>query len=305
MIKFIIKRLIGGIFTIIIVAIIVFSIIHIIPGTPLSSHANLPENIKQNIINKYGLDKSLNEQIGIYFYNITHGDLGLSIRNNGRTVNEIIYAHLPVSLIIGGIALILSLIVAIPLGILVATNQKKVVSSICKTSSIIIASIPEFIIAILFQYIFCVKLKWMPSFVADDWTTMILPIIILALYPSAIIFQLIKNSMTEELKKDYIVMLKVSGIPYSKILYKYALKNACVPLLNYLGPLAVSILTGSFVVEKTFGIPGIGRYFIVSVLDRDYTVILGLTLFFTILMVIFNFLTDIICKILNPKTNIE
>ncbi len=143
------------------------------------------------------------------------------------------------------------------------------------------------------------------SFISDDWTTMILPIIILALYPSAIIFQLIRDSMAEELKKDYIVMLTVAGVSYNKILYKYALKNACIPLINYLGPLIVSILTGSFVVEKTFGIPGIGRYFIVSVLDRNYTVILGLTLFFTILMVLFNLLTDITCKILNPKINIE
>ena len=305
MIKFIIKRLILGLFTIIIVAIIVFFMIHIIPGTPLSSRANLPDNIKQNIINKYGLDKSLNEQISVYFYNILHGDLGLSIRNNGRTVNDIILNHLPISMGIGGMALILSMIVAIPLGVYAATNPKKTTTSLCKISSIIIASIPEFIIAILFQYIFCVKLKWIPTFISNDWTTMILPIVILTLYPGAIIFQLIKNSIAEELKKDYITMLIVSGVPYKKILFKYALRNAYIPLLNYIGPLIVSILTGSFVVEKTFGIPGIGRYFIVSVLDRDYTVILGLTLFFTVLMVFFNLLTDIICKILDPKIDIE
>lgn len=305
MIKFVIKRLIGGIITIILVIILVFFMIHSIPGSPFTSQVNLPENIKQNVINKYGLDKPLHQQLIAYFDNILHGDLGMSIKSNGRTVNSIISEHLPISMIIGGISVILCIIIAIPLGVLAATHESKLIDIICRFFSIITASTPGFVVAVLFQYIFCVKLKWFPSFTLSNWTAIILPISVLILYPFAIIFQLIRNNMIEELKKDYIIMAKMSGISNNKILYKYALKNACIPLINYLSPVIVSVLTGSFAVEKVFGIPGIGRYFITSVLDSDYTVVLGLTVFFTILMVTFNLFSDIFYKILNPRVVIE
>ena len=187
MIKFVIKRLIGGIITIILVIILVFFMIHSIPGSPFTSQVNLPENIKQNVINKYGLDKPLHQQLIAYFDNILHGDLGMSIKSNGRTVNSIISEHLPISMIVGGISVILCIIIAIPLGVLAATHESKLIDIICRFFSIITASTPGFVVAVLFQYIFCVKLKWFPSFTLSNWTAIILPISVLILYPLAII----------------------------------------------------------------------------------------------------------------------
>ena len=305
MLKFIIKRSIWGIITIILVVTLVFFMIHAIPGSPFSSQSNLPENIKNNVLNKYNLDKPLPEQLLSYFNNMIHGDLGMSIKNNGRTVNSIITEHLPISMIIGATSMLLCMIIAIPLGVLAAIHESKIIDWICRGFSIITASTPGFVIAVLLQYFICVKLKWLPSFASNNWKGLILPIFILTLYPFAIIFQLIRNNMIEELKKDYIIMATMEGIPQNKIIYNYALKNACIPMITYISPVIVSVLTGSFAVEKVFGIPGIGRYFIVSVLDSDYTVVLGLTVFFTMLMVTFNLISDVVYKVLNPKIKME
>lgn len=302
--KIIIRRSLISIISLFLVITIVFGIIHFIPGSPFASENNVSQEVQENILAKYGLNKPLSDQYFQYLGNILRGDFGISLKSDGRTVNNIIKEHLPLSMIIGIVSLILCICIAIPFGIIAALHEGRKTDIFLKFFSIITISSPLFVISVIFQYIFCVKLKWFPAVNFNGVDSIILPIIILSLYPFATIFQLVRSNMIEELKKDYIIVAKQLRIPQKKIII-YAFKNISHTVISYLGPTTVNVLTGSFVVEKVFGVPGIGRYFIVSVLDRDYTTIMGLTVLFAIMMIFANLCTDILCKIINPRINIQ
>lgn len=305
MFKYILKRLFSSIITIGVVVTITFILIHAIPGGPFDSEKNLPENIKFNLEAKFGLNKSLIEQYTVYLKNVSQGDLGPSIIYEDRTVNDIIKNSFPISARIGVCAISFATTTGLYLGIHAAVNKGKWQDKVCLTISTFAMTTPNFILATILIYIFAVKLKLFPVIGLDNINSYILPVLSLAMHPLAFISKLIRSNMLEVLQKDYIKSARARGLSPNKIIYKYALKNAIIPVISYLGSILAFVLTGSFVVESIFGINGLGQEFIQSIYNRDYTVILGITIFYSTLFILFNFTVDIIYLFVDPRIKLK
>jgi oligopeptide transport system permease protein len=304
MTRFLLKRTLYAVITMFFTVTIVFFIIRAIPGTPFASNYNLSPQIKENMLTKYGMDKSLFLQYRTFLSNLLRGDLGISITSSGRSVNDIISDHAVISAFIGFLALIIGCTVSVIIGIYSAIHEGGIIDKIFRAMTALYFATPVFVIAVLLQYIFCVNFDIFPVLSGNKYQNMFLPIIILALFPFSNMFQIVRNGMIDEFKKDYFLFAKLINISKTKLYFKYVLKNISIPVVTLLFPLAVSVLTGSFIIETVFGIPGIGRYYILSVVNRDYTTILGLTVFFTALMIAANLLVDILCKLIDKRIQI-
>lgn len=301
MVHYIIKRIFSLIIVLFVVITVTFALMHSIPGGPFTSERNLPPAVMKNIEERYHLNDPLWVQYADYLKNVIKGDLGPSFKYEARTVNEIIAESFPVSAQLGTIAILLSVAIGVPVGIISALRQNQWPDYLAMFLGTIGISVPNFIISTILIYIFALKLDLLPAAMWGDPEYMILPAVSLAGFPTAFIARLMRSSMLEVLSQDYIKTAKAKGLSSLQIICRHALKNALIPVVTYLGPLIAAVFTGSFVIESIFAIPGLGRHFVTSIYNRDYTVILGITVFYSTLLIVLNFLVDMAYVLLDPR----
>jgi oligopeptide transport system permease protein len=302
------KRLGVSILTILLVAAITFFLMNAIPGSPFMTEKSTPKQI-QLANEKYGLDKPLPVQFVNYVKNLLKGDMGTSLKMQQDTaVTKILFGQgkFVRSIKLGLLALLVAVLIGIPLGTLAAYNRGRWIDSLLRVITTVGIAVPSFVVATLFLFGFGVHLGWLPtqSGNLDTVASYIMPVICLAFYPSCYIAKLTRTSMLDSISQDYIRTARAKGVKTKKILFKHALRNSLIPVITYLGPLTAGIITGSLVVEQIFNIPGIGNYFVSSIINRDYPIIMGTTVLLAALIVIMNLVVDIAYKIVDPRINI-
>lgn len=305
MAKYILKRIGTSIITLWAVITITFFMLRLLPGGPFTGERNIPEAIMQNLEVKYGLDKPLFEQYGLYLKNLLQGDLGESMKYAGREVSEIISYSFPSSAKLGVVVIIIALVLGISLGIIAALKYNTWPDSLCMVLATLGVTIPSFVLASVLMYIFGVKYKLLPVTGLNSPVSYILPALALGGYSIAFISRLTRSKLLETLGSDYIRTARAKGVSSFKIIVKHALRNTLIPIITYLGPLIAGILTGSFVVEKIFAIPGLGREFVNTISNRDYTVIMGVTVFYSAILIICNLLVDLLYGIIDPRIKLD
>ena len=312
--KFLIKRIAMGLVTLWLVITITFFLIHMLPGDPFQSEKAIPPKVKENLMAKYHLDRPLGEQYVEYLKNIAKGDSGASMKVRGRTVNDVINKSFFVSADLGARSIIFALVLGIPLGIIAALKRGKYQDKLSMIIAIIGISVPSFVLAGLMQKYFVdihngilIENGFLPEFFRirlsgwDSPEKKILPVVALGLYTVALIARLLRDKMIEVMGQDYIRLAIAKGVKPKNIVFKHALRNAILPIITIMGPTIAAVLTGSFVIEKMFSIPGLGKYFVDSINDRDYTMVLGVTVFYAIFLIIMMILVDIVYVLVDPK----
>lgn len=303
--KYIITRILQSFLVLILVATITFLLMNMVPGSPFLSEKPPSPEVMEQLNKKYGLDKPLSVQLKKYLINTLKLDFGVSLKmQKNRPVIEILKEMFPTSAKIGLIALSWSILVGLPLGCLAAYHRGDGVDSFLRVLTTIGISVPGFVVATLLLIFFGVKLKVLPTMGLGKVSAYVLPCFSLGFNPMCYIARLSRSSMLDVINQDYIRTARAKGVPASKILFKHALRNAFIPVLTYLGPLTASILCGSFVVESVFSLPGMGRYFINSILNRDYPIIMATTIFFAALVIFMNLVVDILYKFVDPRIDI-
>lgn len=305
MAKYILKRIATSIITLWAVITITFFMLRLLPGGPFTGERNIPEAIMQNLEVKYGLDKPLFEQYGLYLKNLLQGDLGESMKYAGKEVSEIISYSFPSSAKLGVVVISIALIFGITLGIIAALKYNSWPDSLCMVLATLGVTIPSFVLATVLMYIFGVKYKLLPVTGLNSPVSYILPALALGGYSIAFISRLTRSKLLETLNSDYIRTARAKGVSRFKVIVKHALRNTLIPIITYLGPLIAGILTGSFVVEKIFAIPGLGREFVNTISNRDYTVIMGVTVFYSSILIICNLLVDLLYGIIDPRIKLD
>lgn len=303
--KYIIKRVLIGFVTLFVLASVTFFLMKATPGSPFSlAKYKTPEALAAAEA-KYNLDKPLMEQYVIYLKGVAQGNLGESMINTGRSVSYYIKTGFPVTARLGLIAFILALVGGIALGTGAALSRHKWVNNLCMFVATIGVSVPSFLIAMIMLIIFGVQLHILPFIGLNSPLNYIMPALSLAFYPIAMIARLTRSSMLEVMNQDYIILARSKGTPYKKVVIKHALKNAMLPVVTYAGPMFAFMLTGSFVIESVFSIPGIGSAFVSCITTRDYPIIMGLTIFLGFLVITFNLITDILSAIIDPRIKLD
>ena len=304
--KYILKRLLIGVVTLLALATITFFLMHIIPGSPFAGETSkLPAAVKEKLIAKYGLDKPLVVQYVTYLRNAIHGDFGTSLNRKGREVMEIIMGGIRPTASLGLVAFVIAMTVGILLGTISAFSRQRWVSGLVAVISTIGVSVPSFLIALLMMLVFGVLLGWLPIVGLSSWRHYIMPGIALSLAPIAMIARLVRSSLLEVMRQDYMVLARSKGTPELQVITRHALKNALIPVITYAGPLIATLLTGSFVIETLFSIPGIGAEFVTSVSNRDYTLIMALTIFYGAFIIVANIVTDLITAAIDPRIRLS
>jgi len=299
MVKYVVKRIFAAVVTMIIISIITFALMKLVPGGPFLSEKAPSASVTKALEAKYGLDKPIVEQYFTYMSGAIKGDFGPSIKKRGRTVADIIASGFPVSARIGGLSIIVSVLLGIPLGSIAAFKRGKWQDNIILVGATTGISIPSFITASLLLITFGVSNQL--TYGIGSAAHYIMPVISLAFLPTAYIARLIRASMLDVMSQDYMRTAKAKGLSQTVVLFKHALRNSVLPVITYLGPALAYTLTGSFVVEKIFTIPGLGNEFVSSIVNRDYPMIMGTTLFLSALLIAMNVLVDIVYKIVDPR----
>ena len=306
MLKYILKRLGAGLVSIFVLVTITFFLMHAIPGGPFSpaEERNVPQKVLDQIADKYGLNDPVPVQYVKYLNNLLHGDLGTSFKRQDTTVNELIANGFPVSASVGIWGVALALAVGIPLGMVAAVKRGKLPDAFSMVFATIGVSVPSFVVCVLMMYLFCEKWKIFPSYGLTSWRHYVLPVFCMAFSQIAYITRLMRSSMLETMMQEYIRTERSKGVPEFQVIGKYALKNSILPVVTYVGPMVAALLTGTFIIEKLFSIPGLGRYFVSAISDRDYSVTLGLTIFVGTMIVICNLIVDILYAVIDPRVKI-
>lgn len=299
--RYIVKRLISMIITLFFIVTITFILMHTIPGGPFTGEKKLPPEIEAALNEKYHLNEPVFVQYTTYLKNILKGDLGPSYQVKGETVNHIIAQTFPASAQLGFIAIAIILLIGVPLGVIAALKQGTWIDSGVMFLAILGVTIPSFVIATLMIYVFAVKVHVLPAARWGTWKHMIMPSIALASYSFAFIARLTRSSMLEVVSQDYIRTARAKGLSETVVIFKHALKNALIPIVTYIGPLAAGLLTGSFVIEKIFAVPGLGRSFVESITNRDYTLIMGVTIFYAVFLVGMILIVDLLYGLIDPR----
>jgi oligopeptide transport system permease protein len=303
--KYIFKRIVSSIITLWVVVTATFILAHVIPGGPFDREKVLPPEILKNIQERYNLDKSLLWQYQDYIGDLVKLDLGPSFQQRGTSVNDIINRGFPVSAKLGAVAVSISLVFGIILGIISAYKQGKWQDNLAMFISTLGVTIPSFVVATLLIYFLGEKLRWFPVFGLSSPKHYVMPAMALAGFSMAFVSRLIRSSLLEVIRQDYIRAARARGLSETSIIFVHSLRNAILPVITYIGPLVAAILTGSFVVERIFTIPGLGRSFVDSIANRDYTLVLGVTVFYSFLLITCNLLVDVIYALVDPRINIE
>ena len=303
--KYFAKRLGMAILTIFLVACLTFLLMNAVPGSPWLSEKTPSETTLAALNAKYGLDKPLWQQYLTYMAGASHGDFGDSLKQRGRTVMDIITMKFPVSARVGGVSVLVALLLGVPLGCIAALKRGKFLDNLISVVSTCGIAVPSFVICTLLLYFFGVRLQILPTMGLTSWKHYVMPVMALAFYPTAYIMRLMRSSMLDVLGQDYMRTAKAKGLAGGKILFKHALRNAILPVITYVGPLLAYTVTGSFVVEKIFTIPGLGGEFISAINGRDYTLIMGTTIFLATLIILMNVVVDIVYKIVDPRIKLK
>lgn len=303
--KYIIKRVALGLLSIFIVATITFCLMNLVPGGPFVAEKSISKAAQEALNAKYGLDKPFLQRYLTYMSDLLKGDMGLSLKQRGRTVSDIIFSRLPVSMRLAGVAVAVSLLVGIPLGCLSAYNRGKLADNFIIVLATCGIAIPSFITSVILLYTFGSKLQLLPTIGLNTLSSYIMPVTALSVYPTAYITRLMRSSLLDVMGQDYIRTARAKGLGNFKILFKHAIRNAILPVITYVGPMLASLMTGSFVVEKIFTIPGLGREFVSAITNRDYTMIMGTTILLATFIIIANVIVDILYKIIDPRINLK
>ena len=303
MLKYIIKRVILAIVTVLLICIITFFLMNAVPGGPFNREKALSEATVQALNERYNLDKPILVQFGLYMKGILQGDFGVSLKN-GREIKDIIGESFPISCKIGLMAVAIALVLGTILGSIAALCRNKLPDRIIIFLSTLFTAVPSFILATLLLLVFSIKLGWVSVWSAND-TNYVLPVIALCAYPMAYTTRLAKTSMLDALSQDYIRTARAKGVAKWKIIFKHALRNSLLPVITYAGPEIAYIITGSMVVETVFTIGGIGSKFVSAINNRDYTMIMATTIFLAVLMVVANLICDLLYKLVDPRIKYE
>jgi len=314
--QFILRRIVLGLIAMWMVVTLTFILMHNLPGDPFVSKKAVPPQVLKNISEKYGLDKPVLEQYFIYLGNISKGDMGISMKYANKSVNSIIARAFPISLDLGLRALFIALFMGLFIGVIAALNKNKPIDDISLFISVIGVSIPGFVIGTLSQYLLCYKFSGFVSEVTgSNWRLFpvsgwggfnytIVPSGVLAFGVMTIIIRMMRTSMLEVLNQNYILSARAKGLSKREIVLRHSLKNALFPIVSVLGPLTASILMGSFAIEKIFSIPGLGHYLVSSVQEKDYTMVIGISLFTSLVLVLVNTVTDILYSVIDPRVKL-
>ncbi len=296
-------RLLSAVPTLLLVVVLAFMLMRAAPGGPFDEERPLPPDTAANIERAYNLDAPLHEQLLIYLGGLLQGDFGPSYRYAGYSVAELMGAALPVSMLLGGLSLLVALTIGLPAGIVAAMRQDSVLDRLVTGTAMFGISVPVLIVAPLLVLLFAVRLGWLPA----GWSgnspaaALVLPVVALALPQIAYLTRLMRASMIEVLGSDFIRTARAQGLRTGTVIRRHALRPALLPILSYLGPSVAAVLTGSIVVEQVFGIPGLGQLFVRASLNRDYTVVLGVTIVYASMVIVLNMLVDIVYAWLDPR----
>ncbi len=306
MLLFALKRLATGIPTLLLLMTLTFFLMRLAPGGPFDKERSLPPEIELALKAEYHLDESLPRQYAHYLGGLLRGDLGPSFQYQGSRVSELLGKGLKVSALLGGLAMLLALLLGAAAGIFAAVRQHRWPDVTLMSAALLGISIPAYVIAPLMVLVFAVTLHWLP---AGGWADgrvadVLLPVLALALPQVAAIARLMRGALLEVLHAPFIRTARAKGLPERIVIFRHALKPALMPLLSHLGPATAGILTGSVVVEQIFDVPGIGRYFVQGALNRDYTLVLGVVSFYGALIVLFNFVVDLLYGVLDPRVRL-
>ena len=305
MTRYVFRRLGGAIIILWVIITVTFALMHAIPGGPFTTEKKLPPQVKASIEAKYHLDDPVWKQYGDYLGGVITGDLGPSYKYEGRSVNDIISDAFPISAQLGLLSLMVAVVGGIAAGAISAMRPNGIVDYAVTILSTIGISVPTFIIGAVLVYVVGFELGWFPVALWRGPSYMVLPVLTLAAQPMAFIARLTRSGLLDVYQQEYIRTARAKGLSSWTILTRHALGNAILPVITYLGPLAASLLTGSFIVETIFAIPGLGQYFVTSIYNRDYTVILGITIFCSALVVFLNILVDMIYPLIDPRVTTE
>lgn len=301
MLRYAMRRLITSLLTLLLVIVLTFFLMQIVPGGPFLGENVNPE-VTQKLLEKYGYDQPIMVQFGNYIRGLFQGDMGVSmVVKSGDPVTGVIADHFPVSCKLGLIALALAVFVGIPLGVFAAMKHNSIFDRVFIFMASLFVSVPSFIMTIALMLIFGVWLSILPIAYLSDWTSYIMPVFGMAIYPMFNLARLTRTTMLDVTGQDYIKTARAKGLSTFKIMFKHALRNALIPVVTSMGPMIAGILTGSFVVEKVFAINGIGKYFISSITSRDYPLIMGTTIFFAVLLIACNYVVDLLYGIIDPR----
>ena len=303
--RFLVKRTLTMVVTLLVIITITFIMMHAIPGGPFTREKALPEAVLEALNQKYHLDDPLWKQYVDYVKGVLTFNLGPSFQRAGVTVNQLIKEGFPATLKIGLASVLVIIVVGIPLGIISALKQNKWQDGLVMFIATLGVTIPSFVMATGIIYIFSAKYNVLPSNGLTTWKHMIGPVIALSGFSLSFVARLTRSSMLEVLQQDYIRTARAKGLSNNKVIYKHALKNALIPVVTYMGPMIASLLTGSFVIEKVFAIPGMGKHFVESVGNRDYTVLMGITIFYALFLVVMVLLVDILYSVIDPRIKME
>lgn len=306
MLQYVFKRLLGALPTLLVIITLAFFLIRLAPGGPFDTERPIPPEIAANIERAYHLDQPLPVQYGYYLLNVLQGDFGPSFKYKDHSVSALIAEGFPVSLQLGVFAMLLALLIGLPAGILAALHQNRPLDHAVMAVAMTGITVPNFVMAPLLALVFGVFLHWLPVAGWDaGWKSAVLPVIALALPQIAYAARLMRASMLETLSSPHIRTAFAKGLPMRLILWRHVLKGALLPVLSWLGPATAAIITGSVVIEQIFGIPGIGRHFVQGALNRDYTLVMGVVVFYGALIILMNLLVDVIYGLMDPRVRYD
>ncbi len=303
MLRFAVRRLFSAIPTLLVIITAAFFLMRVAPGGPFDEEQAIPPEIHANLEAAYGLDKPMVVQFGNYLAGLLHGDLGPSFKYRDFRVSELIARGLPVTLTVGGLALLLALAVGVPLGMLAALRQNGMVDHTVMALALVGIAVPSFVVAPVLALVFGVQLHWLPvaGWEAGSPRYLVLPVVTLALPFIAYLARLARGSLLEVLQSPFIRTARAKGLAPGYILRRHALKPTLLPVLSFLGPATAALLTGSLVVEQVFGLPGVGRYFVQGAINRDYTLVMGMVIFYAALILLLNLAVDMLYGWLDPR----
>jgi oligopeptide transport system permease protein len=301
--RYVFSRVGSGIATIFLIVTLAFFLIRLAPGGPFDEDRELPPEVAAQLLAAYHLDEPMHLQYLRYLSQLLRGDLGPSFKYRDQSVNDIIAEGLPVSMRIGGWALLFAAVLGVAIGSLSAARQNSAVDHTLSAVAVLGLIVPTFVLAPLLVLLFAVHLQWLPAagWVDGEPRYMVLPVVALVLPQVAVISRLARASMLDTLGTEFIRTARAKGLPERLVILRHALKGALLPVVTYLGPTTAGILTGSVVVEQIFNIPGIGRFFVLGALNRDYTLVMGMVVLFGTLLVIANLIVDLIYGALDPR----
>lgn len=305
MAKYILKRVVAIVITIFIIITVTFFLMRLAPGSPFSQEKAIPEEILKNLNAAYGLDNPWYIQYKDYLVKTLQFDFGRSMKQRYVTTNDMISQGFPVSLLLGAEAILLAVSVGLLIGVIAALHHNKWQDYAMNVIAVLGISVPSFIMAAFLQYLFAIKLQIFPIGGWEDFSYSLLPAICLSLSPMAYIAKLTRSSMLEQMNSEYVKLATAKGMSPKRVIFRHALRNAIMPVVTYLGPLSAAIITGSVIIENIFGVPGLGRFFVDSITNRDYSVIMGTTVFYSFILLSAILLVDISYGFIDPRIKLK